>query len=653
MKARIFSIALATVSAAAIIAAGVAANGQTVGAVAAAAQVKVAERADDFRLVDHKSKTQLLSYYKNSPAVVIISQQNGAKAIRDAAAEIKTLQASFASKEVPLLLLNSNPADNRDTIAAEMASLGLDVPVLLDDTQLVGEGLGVSRVAQAIVIQPKTWKVVYSGPISAGSKTYVADAVNSLVAGTPVKVSMAEIKTPLIAFPNRDRKAEFARISYEKEISPILAKNCVSCHAEGGIAPFAMNSYDVVKQFGPMIREAIRTDRMPPYNADPHVGQFKDDMNLPVKDAQTLVHWIEAGSPRGAGEDPLKINAKVAPEWELGEPDLVLTLPSFAVPASGIVDYQNPMLKNPLTEGRWLRASTIKVGDRQAVHHLLSPVGGYAVGAESTVYPADTGTWVEPGQNLRFQLHYTPYGKATTDVTKVGLYFYPKDKPPSIVRRNAVVLNAGIEIKPNAARHKETAYSVFPGAATLYSVFPHAHYRGENVEVSLLKPGAAKEELILSLPKYDFNWQRGYEFKTPIQIAPGTKLITRYEYDNSKNNPANPDPSITVKWGEQSHEEMQYTAFGFRWNEETVENRKPEYQKGLEDSRIMGMMDVNIDGKVAKDEVRGRMAQLLIANWDKVDANKDGFLTPDEMGSINQMMTGRINEAQNQQSIGQ
>ncbi|MDP3495620.1 MAG: redoxin domain-containing protein [Hyphomonadaceae bacterium] len=653
MKAKILSIALASAAAAAFIAAGVVANGQTVGAVAAAAQVKVADRADDFRLVDHKSKTQLLSYYKNSPAVVIISQQNGAKAIRDAAAEIKALQASFAANEVPVLLLNSNPADNRDTIAAEMASLGLDVPVLIDDTQLVGEGLGVSRVAQALVIQPKTWKVVYSGPISSGQNAYVADAVKSLVAGTPVKISTAELKTPLMAFPNRDRKAEFARISYEKEIAPILAKNCVSCHAEGGIAPFAMNSYDVVKQFGPMIREAIRTDRMPPYNADPHVGQFKDDMNLAVGDAQKLVHWIEAGSPRGAGEDPLKINAKVAPEWELGEPDLVLTLPSFAVPASGVVDYQNPTIKNPLTEGRWLRASTIKVGDRQAVHHLLSPVGGYAVGAESTVYPADTGTWVEPGETLRFQLHYTPYGKATNDTTKIGLYFYPKDKPPSIVRRGAVVLNAGIEIKPNTARHKETAYSVFPAAATLYSVFPHAHYRGENVEVSLLKAGSTKEELILSLPKYDFNWQRGYEFKTPIQIEPGTKLITRYEYDNSKNNPANPDPSITVKWGEQSHEEMQYTAFGFRWNEETVENRKPEYQKALDDSRAMGMMDVNIDGKVAKDEVRGRMAQLLIANWDKIDANKDSFLTLNEMDSINQMMTGRINAAQAQQSIGQ
>lgn len=653
MKAKILSIALASVAAAALIAVGVTANGQTVSAIAAATQVKVAERVEDFRLVDQKSKTQLLSYYKNSPAIVIISQQNGAQAIRDAAAEIKALQASFTTKEVTLLMLNSNPPDNRDTIAAEMASLGLDLPVMIDDTQLVGESLGVSRVAQAFVIQPKTWKVVYSGPISSDKKTYVADAVASLVAGTPVMVSTAEIKTPLIAFPNRDRKTEFARISYEKDISPILARNCVSCHAEGGIAPFAMNSYEAVKSFAPMMREAIRTDRMPPYNADPHVGQFKQDMNLSVKDSQTLVHWIEAGSPRGAGEDPLKINAKVAPEWELGEPDLVLTLPSFAVPASGVVDYQNPTIKNPLTEGRWLRASTIKVGDRQAVHHLLSPVGGYAVGAESTIYPESTGTWVEPGQTLRFQMHYTPYGKATTDTTKVGLYFYPKDKPPSIVRRSAVVLNAGIEIKPNEARHKETAYSVFPAAATLYSVFPHAHYRGENVEVSLLKAGSTKEELILALPKYDFNWQRGYEFKTPIRIEPGTKLITRYEYDNSKNNPANPDPSITVRWGEQSHEEMQYTAFGFRWDEETVENRKPEYQKALDDSRAMGMMDVNIDGKVAKSEVRGRMAQLLLANWDKLDANKDGFLTPDEMDSINQMMSGRINAAQGQQSIGQ
>jgi peroxiredoxin len=635
------------------IAAGVA-YAQTIAM--AGATIKVPEKAEDFRLVDQNSKAHLLSYYKNSPALVIISAENGAKAIRDAAPAIKALQASFKDKEVPVFLLNSNPNNNRDTIAADMKAAGLDIPVLIDDSQLIGEALGVTRIAQAFVIQPKTMKIVYSGPIadSAAKKTYVADAVSSLVEGKAVRVSTAKLDTAKLAFPLRDKAKEFTKISYEKEISPILAKNCVACHSEGGIGPFAMDSYEKVKGFSGMIREAVRTDRMPPYNADPHVGKFQGDMNLTDADQQTLVHWIEAGAPRGEGSDPLKINAKPAPEWELGQPDYIITLPAADVPASGIVDYQNPRVANTMPEGRWLRASQVKAGDRRAVHHLLSNgVGGYAVGAETTVYPDGTGTWVDAKQTFQFQMHYTPYGKATTDVTRVGLYFYPKDKPPTILRRNAVIANAGISIPPNQARWQETAYITFPQNATLYSVFPHAHYRGENMEVSIRKPGSDKEELIVSLPKYDFNWQRGYEFATPLKIVAGTKLITRYQYDNSKNNPANPDPNITVTWGEQSHEEMQYTALGFRWDDETVDNRKDDYQKALEASRNMGIMDTNIDGKVAKSEVRGRMATRLLAAWDQLDANKDGFLVESELASVASIMQRSINAAQAQQSVGQ
>jgi hypothetical protein len=648
MKKTVLGIALASVAAAALVSAGVVAIGQT-GAVAAAAQVKVAERADDFRLVDQNSKAYLLSYYKYAPAIVLISQQNGAKEVRGAVSAIKQLQTDFAGKDVQVFMLNSNPNDTRETVAAEMAKIGLDIPVLLDDSQLVGESLGVSRVAQALVIDPKSWKVVYSGPINSAK-----DTVSNLVAGKPVTATTIALNTSAIAFPLREKKAEFSKISYEKDISPILAKNCVACHSEGGIGPFAMDSYEKVKGFSGMIREAIRTDRMPPYNADPHVNSFAGSMNLTNKDEQTLIHWIEAGAPRGTGDDPLKINAKPAPEWELGTPDLIITLPSFTVPASGVVDYQNPTVKNPLTEGRWLRAATVKPSDRRAVHHLLSNgAGGYAVGAETTVYPKGTGTWVAPGQTFRFQMHYTPYGKETTETTRVGLYFYPKDAPPEIMRRSAVIANAGIEIPPGEARHQEVAYITFPEKATLFTVFPHAHYRGESMAVSLLKPGSTKEELIVSLPKYDFNWQRGYDFATPIKIEPGTKLITRYVYDNSKYNPANPDPTITVKWGEQSWEEMQYTALGFRWDEETVANRKDDYQKELEASRAMGIMDTNLDDKVAKTEVRGRMAQMLLANWDKVDANHDGFLSNEEMTVINQQINGRIAQAQAQQSIGQ
>jgi len=641
-------------------------SGQLPAAVKIAVDVRVPARADNFRLVDQHSKSHELYYFRNAKAVVIISQANGAKQIEEAAPAIRALADKYSSDEVAVLLLNSVPADAPEVTAAEMHRIGLDLPVLSDPTQLVGESLGVSRVAQAFVIKPSTWEIVYSGPIddrfagsmakpqSAVQHAYVANAIDSLIAGKPVATTSAVLETPAIAFPMRDRKASFADISYSEQVAPILAKNCVACHSQGGIAPFAMDSYEKVKQWSGMIREAVRTDRMPPFHADPHVGAFTGDMNLSVKDTQTLIHWIEAGAPRGDGSDPLKINAKPAPEWELGEPDLIIELPPYKVPASGVVDYQNPVVQNPMAQGRWLRASTVKPSDRQAVHHLLSNgVGGYAVGAETSKYPEGTGTWVAPGQQFRFQMHYTPYGRETVEKTRVGLYFYPEGSPPEIMRRSAVIANAGIEIPANTARHEEIAYITFPENATLFSIFPHAHYRGESMAVSVQKPGSDKEELILSIPKYDFNWQRGYDFKEPVKIEAGTRLITRYVYDNSKYNPANPDPDIKVTWGEQSWEEMQYTALGYRWDDETVANRKDDYQKRLEDSRAMGIMDTNLDGKVAKNEVRGRMAQMLLANWDSADMNKDGYLTPDEMTMINQFMNRRIRQAQEQQSVGQ
>ncbi|MBI1359370.1 MAG: hypothetical protein GC155_03705, partial [Alphaproteobacteria bacterium] len=410
--------------------------------------------------------------------------------------------------------------------------------------------------------------------------------------------------------------------------------------------------YEMVKGFAPMIREVIRTDRMPPYNADPHIGKFSGDMNLSNRDAQTLVHWIEAGAARGdSAIDPLKANAKPAPEWPLGKPDMIITLPAYKVPASGVVDYQYPKVDNPMTEGRWLKASTVIAGDRQAVHHLLSNgVGGYAVGAESTSFNEGTGSWVEAGTPFQFQMHYTPYGKETTDVTRVGLYFYPKDKPPTIVRRSAVIANINIELPPGEAHHKEVAYITFPENATLYSVFPHAHYRGENAHIYLQKPGG-KEEMILSLPQYDFNWQRGYDFATPLKVPAGSKIITRYEYDNSANNVANPDPAKTVTWGEQSFQEMQYTAIGFRWDDETVANQKPEYMTELNASRSLGILDTNIDGKVEKSELKGRMGTMISANFDKLDTNKDGYLEPDELKVVSQMMGKRVQKAAEEQSI--
>ena len=175
----------------------------------------------------------------------------------------------------------------------------------------------------------------------------------------------------LVDFPERAKLAT-SKVTYVKNIAPMFEDKCVSCHQKGGIGPMSLTSYEEIKPFSPMIREMIRTQRMPPWRADPTVGHFLGDRSLSSAQIKTLVHWVEAGSPRGTGADPLAAKNFTAPEWPLGKPDLVLDIPAYTIPATGVVDYQRPFVVNPLKEGKWLRASTIKVVNRQVVHHVLT-----------------------------------------------------------------------------------------------------------------------------------------------------------------------------------------------------------------------------------------------------------------------------------------
>ncbi|MCR5879318.1 hypothetical protein [Phenylobacterium sp. J367] len=434
----------------------------------------------------------------------------------------------------------------------------------------------------------------------------------------------------------------------------------MACHSEGGIGPFAMSNYDMVKGFAPMIREVIRTDRMPPYNADPHVGKFSDNKNLTAAEVKTLVHWIEAGAPRGEGADPLAAHKVVAAEWPLGKPDLILNIPAYKVPASGIVDYQRPYTVNELTEGKWIRATTVKPGDRRAVHHVLTgwmkeapkngvasetnwrgSVGGYAVGAESNIFGGDVGTYLPAGGAVGYQMHYTPYGKETVDNSQIGVYFR-KDQPKYIMR-SVVVIDPTIEIAPNTARHQEVAYVEFPKDALLYSAFPHAHYRAYSNDLWLQTPDGKKTRL-LTLPRYDFNWQRAYTFAEPVKIPAGSKLIAHYVYDNSKRNPSNPDPTIKVTWGEQSHEEMLFTSLSFRWLDETAE-KQIDSEARFAETRMFGMMDDNLDGRLQKAELRGQMGKMMLTFWDRIDTSKDGTIDKAELKAAQALLPQRRRQA--------
>jgi len=651
-------------TAAAVLAVATAAAG---GALAykAGNPVAAATVADDFRLVDNTGFAQQLRRLVDVKGVVIVSQVNGDKTSRATAQALEEIKKANPGFE--FLMLNSSAKDDRPGITAEARAQGWSIPVMDDDVQLVGEQLGVTYAGEAFVIQPKTLKILYHGPVNAtGAKKkaggYLAAALANISEGRAVAVSEVAGKGPSIAFPERSKRSEHQKISYAKDVAPILAAKCVTCHQTGGIGPFAMTDYSIVKGFAPMIREAIRTDTMPPWHPDPLVGSFKHEQGLSNDEIRTLVHWVEAGAPRGEGDDPLAAIKTTVPEWPLGTPDLIVEAPAYTIPVSGEVQYQYPTAANPLTEGRWVKAATIMPGDRRGVHHILAGYisgepkkgpasagqweanyGEYAVGGESFRVPDKIGIYLPPGGHMGFQMHYTPYGKEAVDHSKIGFYFYPKGETPERIMRHTVIADNFIELPANTDKHEEIAYLKFPKDAKLYSVFLHTHYRGQAGRLELMLPDGTRKMLI-NLPRYDFNWQRTYDFKEPVVVPAGAKLIATYLYDNSVRNPANPNPNEKVIWGDQSWEEMHYTSIYYEWLDETVA-KQADATDEMRGSRMMGMLDDNLDEKVQLAEVRGPMSNMIKTRFAELDVNKDGALDTAEFKPINAMMPGRTRPA--------
>ncbi len=606
--------------------------------------------AENFTLTDQEGVGHTLYYHAAQSAVVIVTAAVGDPASARAIAALTRVKTQFAGKNVEFLLLDSKVGDTREAIDAAGANLGM--ALLADELQLVGRSLGVTQTGEAFVIDPKTWTVAYHGPVEGAGKANLGDALAAVVAGRRPEVAEASVKGTAIAFPDRARTASFAKISYAREVAPILSAKCVVCHTEGGMGPFAMNSYEVVKGFSPMIREVLRTKRMPPFHADPHYGAWKNDMSLSADQVKTIVNWVEAGAPRGAGEDPLKRPHSRMAEWPMGKPDVIVTIPAFDVPASGLVDYQDRSIPTRLTEGKWLRATAWK-GASPTVHHALAgwipetpadgkgfawntSMGGYGPGGEANLSPPSTGTYLPPGGSYAFQMHYTPVGKPTRDETQVGLYFYKE--PPKFILRQASVTDFSIELPAGEGRHRERAYLEFPHDALLYGTQPHCHSRCYSTKLTIRYPDG-KQKVLLNQPRYDFGWQREYLFKELFPVPAGSVLIAEYVYDNSTANPANPDPKHNVVFGEQTSEEMLFTFVRFRWKDETATNRKDDYQKDLNNGVMFGALDDNMDGKIQLAEFRNApMFAPLKANFGLVDKNKDGAVDKAEMQAALSMM---------------
>ncbi len=570
------------------------------------------ERVENFHLLDEQGASHELYYYSDMKAVVVMVQGNGCPIVRNAMPRFKELRDEYAAQGVQFLMLNSNLQDHRASISQEAEEFGYDIPILIDDSQIIGESLDLVRTGEVFVLDPKTWAVTYYGALDdrltyenqkqEASEHYLQDALDNMLAGEAVAVASTDALGCLINFPEKTQRAQHASISYTEEIAPMLEENCVACHRQGGIGPWAMTDYNMIRGFSPMIREVVRTERMPPWHADPAFGHFSNDRSLTPEQTQTLVHWIEAGSPRGEGPDPL---AAIDPDWgvwavaepDLGEPDYIIDIPAAEVPATGVVDYKYHFVPNTVGKDIWVKAAEILPGDRGTVHHVITQFGqietegrrkgrlkregqgglrGYVPGMTSQLFPEGTGVFLPADSTIEFQMHYTTNGKAGVDESKLGLWVY--EEPPEHQVFSMFMMNGKIKIPPHAKNHGEVAEQVISKAAIVYNLLPHAHFRGKAMEFSVVYPDGT-EEVLLKVPNYDFNWQTTYELAEPKYIPAGSKLVNRSWWDNSAQNPANPDPTIEVTWGEQSFEEMLFGAVLMRFlSEEEIAEYEAEFQ---------------------------------------------------------------------------
>jgi hypothetical protein len=342
-----------------------------------------------------------------------------------------------------------------------------------------------------------------------------------------------------------------------------------------------MTAHARVKGMAAMIEEVILARRMPPWDADPTIGKYHEPAALSLAEAQTLLRWIHQGAPRGEGPDPLAANQPAPPaDWPLGPPDIILRLPKPEhIPATGVLEYRHIDVAVGNTDDQWVTGAWVRPGNKQVVHHAIAWLkkegddklmaaerehfAGYAPGSTQGMYPPGTGKLLHKNARLDIEMHYTPSGVEQTDQTEIGLYL-AKDNKDLKPLDTLWIYNADFQVQPGAS--DSTHHAAFPlrQNATIYDLMPHMHLRGRWMKFELLLPDGHRETL-LSVPRYDFNWQRTYTLENPRQVPAGAWLLITGGYDNSKQNPANPDPKKTIRWGDQSFEEMFLAIVNVTW----------------------------------------------------------------------------------------
>ena len=383
-----------------------------------------------------------------------------------------------------------------------------------------------------------------------------------------------------------------ANSTFTKDVAPIIYNRCIECHRTGEIAPMSLLTYQEVRPWAKSIRQRVVERQMPPWSADPHFGKFSNDPSLSQKEIDTIVSWVDAGAPKGDDRD-MPPTPKFVSGWTIGKPDVVLEMQEeYSIPADGTVPYLYFTIPTGFKEDKWVSAMEIRPGNRGVVHHVIAFVsdagasgrrggaageaqqgrgqlGGITPNKTGVVFGPGTARLIKAGSNIVFQMHYTTNGQATKDRTSIGLVFTKEPPTKTLVTGNA--MNARFVIPAGDGNHEVKSSTTFKEDVHLTSFMPHMHFRGNDFVYTAVYPDG-RSEVLLSVPKYDFNWQLTYLPEKPIALPKGTRLDCVAHFDNSTRNKFNPDPSKEVRWGDQTWEEMMIGWFSYTRDAEQRES---------------------------------------------------------------------------------
>lgn len=586
-------------------------------------QLEIGAKLPEFSLKDFRGKAWQASDFAEKKSTVVIFFGLECPLARLYAPRLNEIDSKWSKKGVQLIGVNSNKQDSITEMKHFAESTKTEFPLLKDVGNKLADQFGAERTPEVYVFNSDN-KLVYRGRIDDQytygrqrknvQKEYMLDAVRNCLTGVkPMIESTDSVGCHIGRILTEKGKGD---VTYSNQISRILQNNCVSCHRPGEIAPFSLLEYDEVSGWAEMIQEVVNEKRMPPWHADPKHGTFMNDARLSNTDIDLLNQWVENGAPEG---DPANLPEprKFSEGWQIGTPDAIIAMSKrpFKVPATGTVPYKYFTAETNFTEDKWVNAAEVRIGNRPVVHHVIIGlknerrgnrihgdvssewIAATAPGSPPMVLPEGYAKFIPAGSTLVFQMHYTPVGTPEEDITSVGFKFIDeKDVKHQVGTKE--VINTRFRIPPNAGNHPVKANYRFNQDALMISMFPHMHLRGKAFKYEVKYPDG-KKEVLLDVPNYDFNWQNGYRFVEPKKMPAGSTITCTAHFDNSEKNIANPNPNSTVRWGDQTWEEMMIGYF----------DMTPALERGSTDARHRTKTYVETHRKKAGDVITKRLIE--------------------------------------------